>query len=240
MAGDAVSASEEVANEAAESPARWPSASTTEPAPPASAVAPAASTAGDRGKAVGPSLHWSSAATRALVELRTRLPMLRYRVERLGPSGLAGLGALAATLGVAVFLWLPTHRATTELSARLAQGAPAAEVQAHGVDPTVIASLPTRAQVPAVLGQILVAANAAGVALDEGRYAYDPPHGGQLGRYSLEFPVTAPYPNVRDFIDRTLQSVPAAGLEKLRIKRKDIGSTTTHADIGFVVYLRGS
>lgn len=194
--------------------------------------------------AVAPPRHGppalSQAAGRTLQTLRTRLPLLRYRIERLGLAGLGGLAALIATFGIGLFVLLPAHRSIVALSDQLARGEPASRVQPAGGEPALLASLPTRAQIPAVLGQILVAAGAAGVSLDQGRYAYDPPHSGRLGRYSLEFPVKAPYPNVRDFIDRTLRSVPAAGLAKLRIKRKDVGSTRTQADIGFVVYLRGN
>ena len=59
-----------------------------------------------------------------------------------------------------------------------------------------------------------------------------------MGRYELEFPVKAPYPNVRDFINRTLSAVPAAGLDKLRIERKVVGDPVVSADIRFVVFVR--
>jgi hypothetical protein len=189
--------------------------------------------------APGSPLALSRVTDRSLQFVRTQLPALRWHIERLGAAGLGGLAALLATVGVAVFLLRPEHQSVVALNAQLARGGPM--IPAHSIDSpqTLAAALPTRAQIPAVLGQVLIAAHQAGVSLETGTYAYQPPHADRLGRYSLEFPVKAPYPNIRDFIDRTLRAVPAAGLEKLRIKRSDVGATTTNADIGFVVYLRG-
>jgi hypothetical protein len=59
-----------------------------------------------------------------------------------------------------------------------------------------------------------------------------------VGRYELEFPLKAEYPKVRDFINRTLNAVPSAGLDKLRIERKAVGDALVNADVRFVVFVR--
>ena len=102
----------------------------------------------------------------------------------------------------------------------------------------VVAQLPTRAQMPVVLGQILQQAQEAGVDLNKGQYSYSPATKGDVGRYELDFPVTAQYPAVRDFIDRILTRIPAAGLHKLTIQRKVIGDAQVNADVRFVVFIR--
>ena len=60
-------------------------------------------------------------------------------------------------------------------------------------DGTTIAdvSLPTRAQIPTVIGQIYAQAQTAGVSVDKGRYAYVPAKAGAIARYEVELPVTA-------------------------------------------------
>jgi hypothetical protein len=171
---------------------------------------------------------------------RDLIPQLQYRLMRVGTAGLTGLAALIVAAIVAVVVWLPSHQAEIALRAEwLKASAPGqASAATAGVD-HLVASLPTRAQIPAVLGQMLVEADKAGVALDKGHYDFRPPQAGTLGRYSFEFPIKGSYPNVRDFIDRTLTEVPAAGLDKLRIERKSVGDTLINAEIGFVVFVRG-
>jgi hypothetical protein len=105
--------------------------------------------------------------------------------------------------------------------------------------PHVVASLPTRAEIPAVIGKIYAQAQTAGVSIDKGRYAYVPAKGGAIGRYEVEFPVSAAYPAIRTFINGTLTAVPAASLDKLRFERKAVGEQVVNADVGFVVFVRG-
>jgi hypothetical protein len=173
--------------------------------------------------------------------LRT-LPIARYRLMRLGWPGLTGLALTAAAVGVAVMLLLPAHRSVTDLGAQLAQTSHAGPVivkpeQSMG---QFAKALPTRQQVPAVLGVLIAQAAAAGVALDQGRYSYSPPTANRLARYTMEFPVKGDYANVRNFIDRSLKEVPALGLDKLHVERKNVGDMAVSADVGFVIYLRGS
>jgi len=101
----------------------------------------------------------------------------------------------------------------------------------------VVAQLPTRAAMPAILSQVLQQANAAGVELAKGQYTYNVASAGAVARYELDFPVKAQYPAVRDFINRTLTTVPAAALDKLQIQRKVVGDTLVSADVRFVVFV---
>ncbi len=169
------------------------------------------------------------------------VPQVQYQVLRVGAAGLGGIGALFAAGVVALSLWLPAQRSAAVLTSELAApGSPRdAGGSPGGAGARLYAALPTRMQIPAVLGQVLAQAKKSGIALDQGHYGYEPPKSGGLGRYSFEFPVKASYPNVRDFINGTLSAIPAAGLDKLTIKRKSIGEATIDADIGFIVYVRG-
>lgn len=168
------------------------------------------------------------------------VPQLQYQVARLGVAGQAGLAALVAAVAIAAGVLLPAWHATQNLSANLAhaQHAPSGYSIEQAV-PHLMASLPTRAQIPAVLGEVYAQAQAAGVPLDTGRYVFAPAKSGGVASYNLEFPVKgAAYPALRTFINHTLAAVPAASLAKLQIERKAVGEQAVNADIGFVVFVR--
>jgi hypothetical protein len=169
------------------------------------------------------------------------LPIAWYRIARVGPAGLVGAAATLAAILIATLALVAGRGGIEALTAQIAH------VQAHpnvaavsdaGVS-KVVSALPGREDIPAVVGLVLDQARAANVTLDNGHYNYSAPKGGSaVGRYELEFPVKATYPNVRDFINRTLSAVPAAGLDKLRIERKAVGDPVVSADIRFVVFVR--
>ncbi len=181
-----------------------------------------------------------TALARAQAAAGQVIPQLQYRVARLGVAGQAGLAALTAAVAIAVGALLPAWHATQNLSANLAnaQHAPSGYSIEQAV-PHLMASLPTRAQIPAVVGAVYAQAQAAGVPLDNGRYVYAPARSGSVASYGMEFPLKGvAYPALRTFINRTLAAVPAASLAKLQIERKAVGDQAVNADIGFVVFVR--
>jgi hypothetical protein len=168
------------------------------------------------------------------------VPQLQYQIARLGIAGQAGLAAFVAAAALGIAALLPAHRALQSLQVELMRAQhPSATMNITEAVPRLVATLPTRAQIPAVIGQIYAQAQRAGVPIDKGRYAYVPAKAGAIGRYEVEFPVSAAYPAIRTFINGTLTAVPAASLEKLRLERKAVGEQAVNADIGFVVFVRG-
>ncbi|HYL72434.1 MAG TPA: hypothetical protein VEY89_14130 [Candidatus Dormibacteraeota bacterium] len=167
------------------------------------------------------------------------VPRLHYQITRLGPTGQAGLAALIAALVFAISTLLPAHHALDSLSADIARAQHPSV--AHGPDqavPRLVESLPTRNQIPGVIGLMYTQAKASNVALDTGHYVYSPPKAGSLARYDIEFPVKAGYPDLRNFINKTLTAVPSAALSKLHVERKGVGDAQVSANIGFVVFVR--
>ena len=166
-------------------------------------------------------------------------PRLQYRLARLGPAGQTGLAALVAGLVFAASTLLPAQHALESLSTDLAraQHASAAQSPDQAV-PRLVESLPTRTQIPGVIGLIYAEASKSGVPLDVGHYSYSPPKSGALARYDVEFPVKAGYPQIRSFVNGTLTAVPAASLTKLRVERKTVGDASVNADIGFAIFVR--
>ena len=167
------------------------------------------------------------------------VPRLQYQIMRLGPAGQTGLAALVATLVFAASTLLPARHALDSLSADILRAQHPSAVQ--GPDqavPRLVESLPTRSQIPGVIGLIYTQAKASNVSLDTGHYVFSPPKAGALARYEVEFPVKAAYPDIRNFINTTLTAVPAAALGKLHVERKTVGDPVVNADIGFVVFVR--
>ncbi len=211
------------------------------PAPVSSPVpAPLLATAPDLRGAVAPRSRGAAALERVQAVAGQLVPQLQYQLTRLGPAGQAGLAALAASLVVAVGALMPAYHALETLTADITRAQhPLAGTGLDQAVPRLVASLPTRAQMPVVLGQVYAQAKAAGLALDTGRYEYTPAKSGAIARYDLEFPMKgAGYPQIRTFINRTLTAVPAASLSKLHIERKAVGDQVVNADVGFVVFVR--
>jgi hypothetical protein len=209
------------------------------PAAPAPVTAPVLAAANALRGAFAALPGRTSTLARAQAAASQLVPQLQYQIARLGPAGQAGLAALVAALVVALSTLLPAHRALQALSADLARAQHrSAEASADQAIPHLLASLPTRAQIPAVIGQVVTQAKAAGVSLDVGHYVYTPARSGAIAHYDLEFPVKASYPDIRSFINRTLSAVPAAAVNKLHVERKAVGEQVVNANIGFVVFVR--
>jgi hypothetical protein len=180
-----------------------------------------------------------SALARAQGAAGEIVPRLQYQLARLGPAGQTGLVALVAALVFAASTLLPAQHALDSLSADLARAQhPSGAQSPDQAVPRLVESLPTRAQIPAVIGLIYAEASKSGVPLDVGHYSYSSPKAGTLGRYDVEFPVKAGYPQIRTFINGTLTAVPAAALDKLHVERKTVGDAGVSANIGFVIYVR--
>jgi hypothetical protein len=170
------------------------------------------------------------------------LPQARYQLMRVGPAGLTGIGALVAAAVAALVLLLPAHQSVLALRDELIKAGHAApaSVKPELSPRQFAASLPTREQIPALLGVVLVQAADAGVVLEQGRYTFSPATSNRLARYTFEFPVKASYSNIRTFIDKSLVALPALGLDKLHVERKNVGDMVVNAEVGFVIYLRGA
>jgi hypothetical protein len=167
------------------------------------------------------------------------MPQAQYQLVRIGPAGITGVAGLIAAAVIAVSALIPGQHALEALNAGLARAQhPQAAVAAQQGIARVVASLPGREQVPAVISQVLEQSQKAGVSLDRGHYTYTPPKSGDVGRYELEFPITAGYTNIRNFINRTLTAIPAAGLDRLRVERKTVGDVIVNADVRFVIFVR--
>jgi hypothetical protein len=168
-----------------------------------------------------------------------------HHIQYLGRAGFAGIALiLLAALGfVAVNAHL--HQQGIQLQRDLAilrheagkrplsaAAAPTRELQVF------LRKLPARSQLPTITERIVAQAAAAGVLLERGSYEVSTTPSGRVVRARLSFPVHGAYGDIRRFVDLTLAAVPAAGVDGLRLERKNIGATEIAADIRFAVFLR--
>ena len=184
----------------------------------------------------------SGAITRTLDAARARaVPFTYYQIVRAGPVGLTGVAAMLVAIGLAMVTLISIQGRTDTLTQQIARVRqhPIAPPSAEDALSRAVSTLPTRDQIPAVIGQILAQATQAGITLESGHYAYSAQGTTGVARYELEFPLKAEYPSVRNFINRTLTAVPAAGLDRLHIERKVVGDSLVKADVRFVVFVRG-
>ena len=162
-----------------------------------------------------------------------------YQARRLGVATLAGVAAvvLAATLFIANNL--PQGAAVAALKGQLAHLTPLAKGAAVSpLSGSMLAALPPRGEAPEIVAKILEEARASGVELPRGQYEYVPARDGVAARYRMSFPVHATYPQLREFMDRTLVALPAVAVEGLRIERKTVGDNSVDAELKLSAYVR--
>jgi hypothetical protein len=143
---------------------------------------------------------------------------------------------LAATLFIANNL--PQGSAVAALKSQLAQLAPVAKGVAAPLSGSALAALPPRGEAPEIVAKILEEARASGVELPRGQYEYLPARDGVAARYRMTFPVHATYPQLREFMDRTLVALPAVAVEGMRIERKAVGEEGVDAELRLSAYVR--
>jgi hypothetical protein len=171
------------------------------------------------------------------------MPRAAWTISRTGRSGLVGLGLL---LAAALFL-VSTHlKVAAEVEALRAdlvstQRQARTAVSDRVADPSAaLLTLPARADLPEVLGQLFREATRARIAVDTAKYEIKAMKSSGLVRFQITFPVTGPYPQVRAFIDATLGTMPAVALSELALERKSIGDGNVEAQIRMTVYARSA
>jgi hypothetical protein len=183
-------------------------------------------------------------ARRFLARISDRwLPRLTWSLQRTGRLGLAGTALLAASIVFLVSTYLPLSRELEDLrsqaqSTRTGTAADARPVSDPGT--ALLRSLPPRSQVPSLLGVLLKQADAAHLGIDTGKYETTALKSGGVMSYQVSFPVSGPYPQVRQFIDATLRELPAVALSELSLTRKAIGDSSVEAQIRLTFFTRES
>lgn len=173
--------------------------------------------------------------------------LIRQKLERIGWHGACGIALLIFSVALCAAA-VPARVAKLdalqqELGVLRARHSPAGA--AAGT--TVLSSeerlgsfyafFPAMATLPDWLERIYAAAGENGVVLETGEYRLVEERDGKLARYQLTFPIKGGYTQVRRFVARVLNEVPAAGLDEVAFKRDSIGSATLDARVRLTIYL---
>jgi hypothetical protein len=164
-------------------------------------------------------------------------------LRALGAAGVLGIGVL--------FFCVPFYLSAVRPVEREAQAARAAaeRVRTRGAYTPVsedsraeelrrfYAQFPTLDQLPAQLARIYGLARDAKLELLQAEYRLDR-RGDALVPYRITLPLRGSYPQVRNFVGATLQSVPNASIDALRFERKNAADVKLDAQVRLTVYFR--
>lgn len=167
------------------------------------------------------------------------LPHVTWSVQRTGRLGLSGMGLLATSVVFLISTHIPLTREVDDLrsqleTAQLRSDVAPAKVGDRGA--ALLQSLPPRTRMPALLGVLLKQADAAHLSVDTAKYESSVLKSGGVVSYQISFPVTGPYPQVRQFIDGALAALPAVALTELSLTRKSIGDGMVEAQIRLTAF----
>ncbi len=164
-------------------------------------------------------------------------------LRRLGAAGVLGIGVL--------FFCVPFYFSAVrpvEAEARIARAAAERLRTRSAYTPVAgdaraeelrrfYALFPRLDQLPAQLERIYGLARASRLELLQAEYRLER-RGDGLVPYRITLPLRGTYPQVRDFVGATLQSVPNASIDALRFERKNPGDAQLDAQVRLTVYFR--
>lgn len=160
-----------------------------------------------------------------------------WRMRQMGPRrGATLVLALAASLAAILVVW-PMREQARELQQQLVKVSAERRDLAVRPDPSGRSGLSRVEQLPAIVGELLTRAQAAGLELSAGSYRLVPGKSGGLSRYEIALPLTGAYPSIRQFVEASLVSVPTLALESLSLKRPDVAAPKVEVEVQFVVFV---
>jgi hypothetical protein len=161
----------------------------------------------------------------------------------LGAAGVLGIGVLVFCVPFYVSAVRPIERevqaqrtAAERLRSRGSYRPVSGDARAEELR-RFYALFPRLDQLPAQLERIYGLARDAKLELLQAEYRLER-RGDGLVPYRITLPLRGAYPQVRDFIGATLQSVPNASIDALRFERKNAGDVQLDAQVRLTVYFR--
>ena len=190
----------------------------------------------------------ASSLSLARVSLANIVPYISYGAYRLGKLGIVGLSLIVFSAIAFVSSNIPMRHDLASQASNLELARLAAADQRAGrvtVSPqqhaaNIVGSLPTPNDVPARLGSIVTVAAATGIELERGSYEFATASGDSIAQYQLTLPVTGSYPQVRQFIENVLATIPAIALDSMRLERDKVANQVIAADLKFSILLGGA
>ena len=162
------------------------------------------------------------------------------------PAELGGLGLTAAALIIAAVLFqalaiAPLEARNAHLLERVARQAPRAEAgNAPGSTAekvgAVYAFLNRDEQPTDWLAKLHGIGNSTGVRMKSATYRSQATDG-RIVRYEIVLPVAGTYPQVRDFLRRSLEEIPVLSVDQLSLKREKRSETAVQVELRMTLHM---
>lgn len=162
-----------------------------------------------------------------------------FRME-LGAAGWLGIALLVAASAFTFLVVKPLQERNAALAARAAElaGRAAGErpASAAGQVASVYGFLQKDEQATDWLAKLHGIGTASGVQLRSAAYKAQPA-AGRLVRYEIVLPVAGSYPQIRDFLKRSLAEIPVLSVDQLTLKREERTGATVHAELRLTLHM---
>jgi hypothetical protein len=173
---------------------------------------------------------------------------LKLWTQGLGVAGVIGLGlcAFAVMFYFSAVLVLEDEQAQVleelETSQLLVQrGAPSPTTVPRTPSEQLsdfYAVFPPAKAVPETLRKINQLAEKQHLVLRAGNYHVTDDHSGRLVRYEVSFPITGPYPSVRQFMRTVLAEIPSVALDKVDVQKNMSEGAHAKTTVSFTLFSR--
>lgn len=171
----------------------------------------------------------------------TRKALARLRGE-LGGLGLAALALAAAVAAFHMLALKPLEARNARLEALVSRQVPKAASQGemHGSTAdrvsAVYAFLRKDEETTDWLAKLHGIGTATGVQLRSATYR---PHAtaGRIQRYEIVLPLAGSYPQIRDFLKRSLAEIPVMSVDQLTLKRESRGDGVVQAELRLTLHV---
>lgn len=185
---------------------------------------------------------------RSLPSVRNVWWSLKLWTQGLGLAGVVGLGLCA----FAVMFYFSAVLVLEEEQAQVLEELETSQmlVQRGTTAPTTVPRTPSEQlsdfyavfppvkAVPETLRKINHLAEQQHLVLRAGNYHVSDDHSGRLIRYEVSFPITGPYPSVRQFLRSVLAEVPSVSLDKVDVQKNMSEGAHAKTIVSFTLFSR--
>jgi len=153
--------------------------------------------------------------------------------------GALGIAALVLLAGVALFRLIalaPLNAQSAQFAEPVTRQASAPEASTAERVGAVYAFLKKDEQATDWLAKLHGIGAATGVQTKSATYRSQPTDG-RILRYEIVLPVTGTYPQIRDFLRRSLDEIPVLSLDQVSLKRESRKDGTLHAELRMTLHM---
>ena len=158
-------------------------------------------------------------------------------VERIGTAGVAAIALLAAALAFSNFVVRPLEGRNSLLIETSARHGRKADASVSGEKvAAVYAYLQKEEGTTDWLAKLHGIGTATGVHLKSASYRTQAAEG-RIVRYEIALPVAGSYPQIREFLKRSLAEIPVLSLDQISLKRENRNDGAVQAELRLTLHM---